>query len=127
MTERHDSPAQPEQVEERWEIYEAKPGTRMVTMHCCGFCFDADHEDTQGGYSCPLCEPQAELERLREALREIHKWANDPHDRLHSLVRSRIKRRARAALGGEGAAEKDAFRPVAGWVVDALDSEEEPK
>ena len=42
----------------------------VVECPACGFCFDADHEDHEGGYSCPMC---AEI-RLNEALEKLLDW-----------------------------------------------------
>ena len=43
---------------ENWFIYEtAEPGLAIVEMKCCGFRFDAGHDDMDapGHYTCPVC------------------------------------------------------------------------
>ena len=48
----------------RWERHE---GLTCVECPSCGFRMDEDHEDMEGGYSCPNCQVTA----LYTALRRI--------------------------------------------------------
>lgn len=48
---------------------------RMVECPDCAFTFDACHTSEGGGYSCPACA-EAQVETLREALRETIPYVN---------------------------------------------------
>ena len=41
----------------RAELVAAELGEQLVEMACCGFRYSAYHTDADGGYTCPLCEP----------------------------------------------------------------------
>lgn len=46
-----------------WSVVE---GVTCVACPDCAFTFDADHEDVDGGYSCPACAELAAATALRE-------------------------------------------------------------
>lgn len=81
-------------------IWEREDGVECVVCPVCAFTFDAAHEDTTGGYSCPAC---AEV-KLREILaltpafdlddllliRELLRAAPEPPADLVARVQSSI-------------------------------------
>lgn len=64
----------------------------------CAFTFDEDHEDTDGGYSCPVCA-EARLIATFKAIRDIAARPINEHETV-TVRLSMIELLAAARIGG---------------------------